>query len=181
MSKRKLLTLVEDGHVSGWDDPRMPTIAGMRRRGYRPEAIRAFAELIGVAKVNSVVDFGKLDSASATTSTGWRPGARRPAAPRGDDHLVARAREVEQLEAPSSRRRGQAGSRLCALRAATSSSTATTSPPTRRRLAAPGPGAQVRLRHGYCITCDDVVEEDGEVVEVRAHHIPDTVVSSRPA
>ena len=61
MSKRLLLRLVEAGHVSGWDDPRMPTIAGMRRRGYRPEAIRAFADLIGVAKVNSVVDLGKLE------------------------------------------------------------------------------------------------------------------------
>ena len=61
LSKRKLLRLVEDGHVAGWDDPRMPTIAGMRRRGYRPEAIRAFADLIGVAKVNSTVDLAKLE------------------------------------------------------------------------------------------------------------------------
>src|SRR5215510_2170693 len=61
MSKRKLLRLVEEGVVAGWDDPRMPTIAGMRRRGYSPEAIRAFCDLIGVAKNNSTVDVGKLE------------------------------------------------------------------------------------------------------------------------
>src|SRR5678816_2751482 len=61
VSKRKLLSLVEGGHVSGWDDPRMPTIAAMRRRGYSPEAIRAFADMIGVAKANSWVDIGKLE------------------------------------------------------------------------------------------------------------------------
>src|SRR5688572_4238494 len=61
MSKRKLLQLVEGKHVSDWDDPRMPTIAGMRRRGYSPEAIRAFADMIGVAKANSMVDIGKLE------------------------------------------------------------------------------------------------------------------------
>ncbi|MCO4760949.1 MAG: glutamine--tRNA ligase/YqeY domain fusion protein [Myxococcales bacterium] len=61
MSKRKLLRLVEDGTVSGWDDPRMPTIAGLRRRGVTPEAIRAFAEMVGVAKNNTVVDYGKLE------------------------------------------------------------------------------------------------------------------------
>ena len=61
MSKRKLLVLVKDGHVLGWDDPRMPTLAGLRRRGVRPEAIRAFADMIGVAKTNSTVDIGKLE------------------------------------------------------------------------------------------------------------------------
>ena len=61
MSKRKLLTLVTGKHVSGWDDPRMPTIAGMRRRGYSPEALRAFCDMIGVAKANSSVDIGKLE------------------------------------------------------------------------------------------------------------------------
>src|SRR5512138_1729740 len=63
MSKRKLLQLVNERRVSGWDDPRMPTIAAMRRRGITPEALREFAELIGVAKNNSVVDIGKLEYA----------------------------------------------------------------------------------------------------------------------
>src|SRR5206468_5552229 len=61
MSKRKLLALVTGGHVRGWDDPRMPTIAAMRRRGYSAEAIRAFCDMIGVAKANSSVDIGKLE------------------------------------------------------------------------------------------------------------------------
>ena len=61
MSKRKLLQLVEEGHVRGWDDPRMPTLAALRRRGYSPEAIRAFCDMIGVAKANSMVDIGKLE------------------------------------------------------------------------------------------------------------------------
>src|SRR3954465_11978957 len=61
MSKRKLLTLVQDGRVNGWDDPRMPTIAALRRRGFSPEAIRAFCDMIGVAKANSSVDIGKLE------------------------------------------------------------------------------------------------------------------------
>ena len=61
MSKRKLRSLVEDGHVRGWDDPRMPTLAALRRRGYSPEAIRAFCDMVGVAKANSMVDIGKLE------------------------------------------------------------------------------------------------------------------------
>ena len=67
MSKRKLLELVERKHVSGWDDPRMPTIAGLRRRGYTPEALREFCERIGVAKDNSTVDVALLEHCSART------------------------------------------------------------------------------------------------------------------
>ena len=63
MSKRKLLDLVQDGHVNGWDDPRMPTIVGMRRRGYTPEAIRMFCERIGVAKRENTVDVALLEHA----------------------------------------------------------------------------------------------------------------------
>ena len=61
LSKRRLLALVEEGYVDGWDDPRMPTIAGIRRRGISPQAVRAFADLVGVAKVNSTVDIDKLE------------------------------------------------------------------------------------------------------------------------
>src|SRR5690606_20206986 len=64
MSKRKMLDLVKGGHVRGWDDPRMPTISGYRRRGYTPESIRAFAEEVGVTRVNSVVDVGRLENAA---------------------------------------------------------------------------------------------------------------------
>ena len=63
MSKRKLLTLVKEGRVSGWDDPRMPTICGLRRRGYTPEAIRSFCDRIGVAKFNSTIDMAVLENA----------------------------------------------------------------------------------------------------------------------
>ncbi len=176
MSKRKLLTLVEDGHVSGWDDPRMPTIAGMRRRGYRPEAIRAFADMIGVAKVNSTVDVDKLEFAVRDDLNRVAPrvlGVLRPLRvtvtswPEG---------EVEELMAPYFPPDvGKPGERTLPFGRALlidRDDFAAEPPPGYQRLA---PGRTVRLRHGYCITCDEVVEEGGEVVELRCHHIPDSV------
>jgi hypothetical protein len=81
MSKRKLLQLVTEKRVEGWDDPRMPTLAGLRRRGVTPEALRDFAELIGIAKNNSVVDIGSSSSPSAVTWKG-APRARWPSSTR---------------------------------------------------------------------------------------------------
>ena len=176
LSKRKLLRLVEDGHVAGWDDPRMPTIAGMRRRGYRPEAIRAFADLIGVAKVNSTVDLAKLEFCVRDDLNWTAPrvlGVLRPLKvtitswPEG---------EVEDLTAPFFPADvGQAGERTLPFGRELwidRDDFALDPPAGFQRLA---PGRTVRLRHGYCITCDEVVEEGGEVVELRGHHVPGSV------
>jgi glutaminyl-tRNA synthetase len=181
MSKRKLLRLVEEGHVSGWDDPRMPTIAGMRRRGYRPEAIRAFADLIGVAKVNSTVDLAKLEFCVRDDLNWVAPrvlGVLRPLRvtitswPEG---------EVEQLTAPYFPPDvGKPGERSLPFGREILIDTddfALDPPPGYQRLA---PGRTVRLRHGYCITCDEVVEKDGEVVQLRCSHIPDSVGQTPP-
>ena len=176
LSKRKLLRLVEDGHVAGWDDPRMPTIAGMRRRGYRPEAIRAFADLIGVAKVNSTVDVAKLEYCVRDDLNWTAPrvlGVLRPLAvtitswPEG---------EVEDLTAPYFPADvGKPGERVLPFGRSLwidRDDFALDPPAGFQRLA---PGRTVRLRQGYAITCDEVVEEGGEVVELRCHHVPDSV------
>jgi glutaminyl-tRNA synthetase len=181
MSKRRLLRLVEDGHVAGWDDPRMPTIAGMRRRGYRPEAIRAFADLIGVAKVNSTVDLGKLEFCVRDDLNWTAPrvlGVLRPLKltitswPEG---------EVGELTAPYFPADvGRPGIRALLFGRdilIDRDDFAKEPPAGYQRLA---PGRTVRLRHGYCITCDEVIEEDGEVVEVRGRHIPDSVGETPP-
>ncbi|MCA1692739.1 MAG: glutamine--tRNA ligase/YqeY domain fusion protein [Actinobacteria bacterium] len=181
LSKRKLLLLVEDGHVAGWDDPRMPTIAGMRRRGYRPEAIRAFADLIGVAKVNSTVDIGKLEYCVRDDLNWVAPrvlGVLRPLKvtitswPEG---------EVEHLTGPYFPPDvGKPGERALPFGREIlidSDDFALDPPAGYQRLA---PGRTVRLRHGYCITCEEVIERDGEVVELRCRHVPDSVGRTPP-
>ena len=182
MSKRKLLTLVEDDHVSGWDDPRMPTIAGMRRRGYRPEAIRAFAELIGVAKVNSVVDIAKLEFCVRDDLNWVAPRVLGVLRPLPVTITSWPTESVEMLDGPSFPADvGKPGSREVPFgrEILIDRDDFSPDPPTGwQRLA---PGRTVRLRHGYCITCDEVVTDGaGQVVELRAHHLPDSV-GKKPA
>jgi len=176
MSKRKLLTLVKDGHVDGWDDPRMPTIAGMRRRGYSPEAIRAFAEMIGVAKANSTVDIGKLEYCVRDDLNRAAPRVLGVVRPLKVTITSWPEGKVEELDAPYFPPDvGKPGSRKVPFAREIlieRDDFAKDPPKDYLRLA---PGRTVRLRHGYCITCEEVIERDGEVIELRVRHQPGTV------
>jgi len=181
LSKRRLLRLVEDGHVAGWDDPRMPTMAGMRRRGYRPEAIRAFADLIGVAKVNSTVDLAKLEFCVRDDLNWIAPRVLGVLRPLKVTITSWPEDEVEELVAPYFPADvGQPGERTLPFGRELwidRDDFALDPPAGYQRLA---PGRTVRLRHGCCITCDEVVEEGAEVVELRAHHVPGSVGRTPP-
>jgi glutaminyl-tRNA synthetase len=184
MSKRKLLALVQGGQVSGWDDPRMPTIAAMRRRGYSPDAIRAFADMIGVAKANSWVDIGKLEYCVRDDLNRSAPrvlGVLRPI----EVELVGLPAEplghpiVAPYFPPDV---GKPGARPLAIsdRIYIDRDDWRDEPPAGyQRLA---PGRTVRLRYGYCITASDVVARDaaGEVTRLRATVHADTGGGKNP-
>ena len=182
MSKRKLLQLVEGGYVSGWDDPRMPTIAGLRRRGVTPEAIRAFCEMIGVTKADSRVDIGKLEYAIRTDLNTRAPRVLCVLDPLRVVITNWPAGKVEMLDAPywphdvpkeGSRPLPFSGELLIER-----SDFAEDPPPGWHRLA---PGREVRLRYGYIIRCDEVVKDErGEVVELRCSYDPATRGGATP-
>ena len=180
MSKRKLLQLVNEGRVSGWDDPRMPTIAAMRRRGVTPEAIRDFADLIGVAKNNSVVDIGKFEYCVRGDLERRSPRALAVLDPvrltlsnwTGPD---------EELDLPwwpaepdrGGRRKVPIGRDLLVERDDFSANP----PPDWRRLA---PGREVRLAGAFVVRCDEVVRgPGGEVEEIRCTSCPSTRDTAR--
>lgn len=174
MSKRRLRLLVEEGHVDGWDDPRMPTIAGYRRRGVTPEAIRAFAELVGVARANSVVDLGKLEFCVRDDLNQRAPRVMAVLDPLKVVLTDWGEGAVDQLEASywphdvpkEGSRTVHFGRELWIERA----DFAADPPPGYHRLVA---GGEVRLRYGYVIRCEEVVRDaEGEVIELRCSHDP---------
>ncbi len=183
MSKRKLLQLVQEGHVSGWDDPRMPTLSGMRRRGYRPEAIVSFCDLIGVSKNNSIVDMGKLEY---TVRHDLSPIAPRVMAVLRPIKLVITnydAGSSEPLTIPFFPADiGKPGERDVNFgRELFIESTDFEEEPSKgfRRMA---PGRWIRLRYAYCVRCDEVIrDEKGNVVEVRCHYDDSTLGGTEPA
>ncbi|HET9992416.1 MAG TPA: glutamine--tRNA ligase/YqeY domain fusion protein [Kofleriaceae bacterium] len=181
MSKRKLLTLVQGKHVTGWDDPRMPTIAAMRRRGYSAEALRAFADMIGVAKANSFVDIGKLEYCVRDDLNKTAPrvlGVLRPI----EVELVGAS--VTTVDAPYFPPDvGKPGSRTVPIgtRLLIDREDWRDDPPAGyQRLA---PGRTVRLRYGPCITVTDVVERDaaGHATKLRATVHPETLGGHNPS
>jgi glutaminyl-tRNA synthetase len=176
MSKRKLLRLVQEGHVTGWDDPRMPTISGLRRRGFTPESIRSFCERIGVAKRDSMVDIALLEHCLREDLNRKAPrvmGVLRPLRVVIENYPED---EVEFLEAlnnpedPSMGTRKVPFSRIIYIE----KDDFMMDPPKKfYRLA---PGREVRLRYAYFIKCLDVVrnQETGDILELRCSYDPAT-------
>ncbi len=175
MSKRKLLTLVEKGHVAGWDDPRMPTLAGLRRRGYTPEAIRDFCERIGVAKSNSTVDITLLEHCLREDLNRRAPrvmAVLRPLKLVIENYPEGKIEELEAVNNPEDPGQGTRKIPFSRVLYIEQDDFREAPPKKYFRLF---PGNEVRLRYAYIIKCTSVVKNaNGEVVEVRCTYDPAT-------
>ena len=182
LSKRKLLTLVQEGHVRGWDDPRMPTLAGIRRRGYTPEAIRNFCTSIGVSKTNGILELGLLEHFVREDLNKRAPrvmAVLRPLRLVIDNYPEG---QVEMLEAVNNPEDASMGTRQVPFSRVLyiEQEDFREDPPKQFfRLA---PGREVRLRYGYFITCTGVVKDEktGEVVELHCTYDPATRGGNAP-
>jgi glutaminyl-tRNA synthetase len=181
MSKRKLKRLVDEGHVAGWDDPRMPTLAGMRRRGYTPEGIRDFIAQVGVSKKDSVSDLALLEHCQRQDLNARAPrvmGVLRPLRVVLENYPED---QTEQLEAVNNPEDPSAGTRTLPFGRVLyieSDDFREDPPPKFYRLA---PGREVRLRWAYFIRCVDVVKDaSGEVIELRCIYDPQTRGGNAP-
>jgi glutaminyl-tRNA synthetase len=181
LSKRRLLQLVREGHVSGWDDPRMPTISGIRRRGYTPEALRNFCGSIGVSKTNGIIELGLLEHyvREDLNKRALRVMAvLKPLKVVIDNYPEG---QVEQMEAVNNPEDESAGTRQVPFSKVVyieQDDFREVPPPKYYRLS---PGREVRLRYAYLITCTSVVKNDkGEVVEVHCTYDPATRGGNTP-
>ena len=175
LSKRKLLELVEGGHVAGWDDPRMPTLTGMRRRGYPPSAIREFCDRIGIAKANSVVQMAQLDDAVRQDLNRTAPRVMAVLRPLKVVIENYPDDQVEELDAVNNPEDPGAGTRKVPFSRElyVERDDFREEPP--RKFFRLAPGREVRLRYAYFLTCRDVVKDgDGNVVELRCTYDPET-------
>ena len=175
MSKRKLLKLVQEGLVGGWDDPRMPTLSGMRRRGYSPAAIRDFCKVIGVNKFNSTVEMALLDHCLRNDLN--KTSARVMAVLRPLKVVIDNYPEgqMEELEAVNNPEDPSAGTRQVPFSREfyIERDDFMEDPP--RKFFRLAPGREVRLRYAYFVTCTDVVKDaDGNIVELHCTYDPAT-------
>ena len=181
LSKRILTQLVRENHVSGWDDPRMPTLAGLRRRGFPPEAIRDFANRIGVAKRDAVVDIAMLEHCVRDFLN--QHANRRMAVLRPLKIVIENYpdNQVEELEAANNPSKDSAGIRTIPFsRELYIERDDFMEEPSKKffRLA---PDREVRLRYGYFITCTNVIKDiNGEVIELRCNYDPETKGGNAP-
>jgi glutaminyl-tRNA synthetase len=182
LSKRKLVELVKKQHVSGWDDPRMPTISGLRRRGYTPESIRNFCERIGVARRDSTVDIALLEFSIREDLNKYAPrvmGILRPLRVIIDNFPEGRVEELDALNNPEDLSMGTR--KIPFSRAIYIEQDDFMEDPPKKffRLA---PGREVRLRYAYYITCVNVVKDEstGRIVELHCTYDPETRGGSSP-
>lgn len=176
MSKRKLLSLVEGKYVDGWDDPRMPTLSGMRRRGYTPEAIRNFSERVGMAKRENIIDVSLLEF---SIREDLNINAKRVMAVLNPLKVVITnypEDQTEELEAINNPEDHSMGTRKIPFSKEIyidRDDFKEVPPPKFHRLS---PGKEVRLRYAYIISCDEVIKDNstGEIIELRCTYFPDT-------
>ena len=182
LSKRKLLTLVQDGHVSGWDDPRMPTITGIRRRGYTPEAIGNFCRAIGVSKTNGTIELSLLEHYVREDLNKRAPrvmAVLRPLRVVVDNYPEGRVEEMEAVNNPED---ASAGSRKVPFSRELyiEQDDFREDPP--KHYFRLSPGKEVRLRYGYFITCTGVVKDEktGAILEIHCTYDPATRGGNAP-
>jgi glutaminyl-tRNA synthetase len=176
MSKRKLTELVDQGLVEGWDDPRMPTIAGLRRRGYTPQSIREFCRLIGVTKADNIVEMALLETCIRDDLNERAP--RRMAVLHPLKVVLSNypADSTEELSAANHPQNPAMGQRTIPFSRELyidQDDFAENPPKKYKRLV---PGGEVRLRNAYVIRCDEIIKDDqGNIVELRCSYDPDTL------
>jgi glutaminyl-tRNA synthetase len=181
LSKRKLLTLVQEKHVTGWDDPRMPTLSGIRRRGYTPEAIRNFCAAIGVSKTNGTLEFAMLEHFVREDLNERAPrvmAVLRPLKVVIDNYPEGQIEEVEAVNNPEDDSAGKRTVPFSRVLYIEQDDFREDPPKKYYRLS---PGREVRLRYGYFITAKSVVKNDsGEVAEVHCTYDPSTRGGNAP-
>ena len=182
LSKRRLIQLVQEGHVSGWDDPRMPTISGLRRRGYTPEAVRKFCERIGVSKFNGVIDLSWLEDALREDLNKRAPRAMavlRPLRLVIENYPEGQSEEVEAVNNPEDSAAGTRKVPFGRVLYVEEDDFREDPPRDFFRLA---PGREVRLRYGYFVKCVGVVKDPrtGKVAELRCTYDPATRGGNAP-
>lgn len=182
LSKRKLLQLVEAGIVDGWDDPRMPTLSGLRRRGYTPQAIRDFCYHIGVSKTNSIIDIALLEHFIRKDLNQRAPrvlGVLRPLRVVITNYPEGQVEELEAINNPEDETMGTRKVPFSRVLYIEQDDFREVPPPKYRRLI---PGREVRLRYGYFITCVDFVKDEktGEIVELHCTYDPETRGGNAP-
>jgi len=181
MSKRKLLQLVEQHHVRGWDDPRMPTISGMRRRGYTPEAIRNFCGALGVSKTTGIIELRLLEHHVREDLNKRAPrmmAVLRPLRVVIDNYPEGRTEEVEAVNNPEDASAGTRQVPFSRVLYIEQDDFREDPPKQYYRLS---PGREVRLRYGYFLTCTSVVKDDNDdVVEIHCTYDPATRGGNAP-